>query len=94
MNDGLEGMYLDSALFDNFFTPDKDKSSSLRQKQKDTDITQSTLIEDLDIASIDDIFTQSQIFKPAKPNDVEVEMVKDAIEQSEPFPGKRKSLTS
>ena len=53
MSDGLEGMNLDSALFDNFFTPEKDKSSILKQNQKEMDITQSALNEDLDIASID-----------------------------------------
>ena len=55
--------------------------------------TQSNFNEDLDISSIDDIFTQSQILKPAKQNDVEVEMVEDVIEQSKPFHGKREILS-
>ena len=59
MSEGVDGMDLDSALFDNFFTPEKDQSSILKQNQKDI---KSTLNEDLD-----DIFTQGQIFKPAKP---------------------------
>merc|ERR1719233_1554107 len=46
----------------------------------------------VDIDAIDTIFTQNEIPKSTNPADVEVELVKDAIEQSEPFPGKRDIL--
>ena len=46
----------------------------------------------IDIDAIDTIFTQNDIVESTNPADVEVELVKDAIEQSEPFPGKRDIL--
>ena len=46
----------------------------------------------IDIDPIDTIFTQNDIVQSTNPADVEVELVKDAIEQSEPFPGKRDIL--
>ena len=93
MNGGLKAMDSDSELFKDFFTPQKeniDKDVPFLLRQNENDVKQSSF--NGDIESIDNIFTQGDSFQPSKSSDVEVEMVKDAIEQSEPFPGKRDIL--
>ena len=89
MNGGLKAMDSDSELFKDFFTPQKeniDKDVPFLLRQNENDVKQSSF--NGDIESTGNIFTQGESFQPSKSTDVEVEMVKDAIEQAEPFPRK------